>query len=170
VFADPPLGAGKAIYRERFLLKGKVRREKMGKWCAICESVDKCVIAEHATGGHVDAERAKAVQMEILFGKWAEERRVDVEKGREVEGMEFEWVGDMMEASGEREKWRASGKAIAERLAGAREEKIGKQVCDVCFLARKECVWPEVHFSRKEDWVAFCNEVCAGVFACVGKC
>jgi hypothetical protein len=159
VFVDPPLGAGKSIYRERFLFKGKVRSWKMGKWCAICETVDKCVIAEHATGGHVDAERAKAVQKEILFGKWAEERRVDVEKGREVEGMEFNWAGEMMEASGEREKWRASGKAIAERLARAREEKIGKQVCDVCFLARSACVWPEVHFSRKEEWEAFCNEV-----------
>ncbi len=98
-----------------------------------------------------------------MFGKWEEERRVDVEKGREVE--EFKWQGEMMEASAEREKWRAQGKATAEKLAGAREEKIGKQKCDVCFVARSACVWPEVHFSRKKEWEAFCNEVC-----CAGMC
>lgn len=138
----------------------------MVKFCPICETRGTCVIAEHAIGGHENKAEALAVQQEILFGKWKEERRVDVEKGREVEGLEFEWKDEgIMESCEVREKWRASGKAIAERLAEKREEKIGRQKCDVCMLARSECVWPEVHFSRKLEWEAFCNEVC-----CAGMC
>ena len=119
------------------------------------------MIAEHAMGGHENKAEALAVQQEILFGKWKEERRVDVEKGREVEGLEFEWKDEgIMESCEVREKWRASGKAIAERLAEKREEKIGREKCDVWMLARRECVWAEVHFSKKKEWEAFCNEVC----------
>jgi hypothetical protein len=153
MFVDPPLGAGEAIYRERFLLKGKVRREKMGKWCAICETWgEQCEKpAWHGTGKEV-----KAVRQEVVFGKWEEERRVDVEKGREVDV--FKWVGDMMEAGEEREKYRAHGREIAVKVGEAREERIGKMKCDVCFVARKECFWPEVHFSKKKEWQAFCNE------------
>lgn len=130
-------------------------KSEMGKWCAICETcVEKCEKPEwHGTG-----KEMQAVRQEVVFGKWEEERRVDLEKGREVG--EFKWRGEMMEAGEEREKYRAHGREIAVKRAEAREEKIGKMKCDVCFVARKECVWPEVHFSSKAQWVAFCNEVC----------
>jgi hypothetical protein len=141
----------------------------MGKWCAICETWgEQCEMpAWYATAG---GEMVRAVRQEVVFGKWEEERRVDVEKGREV-GV-FKWLGEMMEAGEERQKYRADGREIAVKCAGAREEKIGKQKCDVCFVARKECVWPEVHFSKKKEWEAFCNEVCWNCWSvCMcGKC
>ena len=130
----------------------------MGKWCDICETKsEECV---HPVGHAVCGKggSAQAVRQEILFGKWQEERRVDVEKGREAK--EFKWRDEgIMESCEVRETWRAHGKEIAERLAGAREEKIGKQKCELCMLERRECEWPEVHFSVEAGNVAWCNEV-----------
>ena len=134
----------------------------MGKWCEICETwIEECVMP----AVHVRNAARLAVRQEILFGKHKEQRRVDVEKGRETK--EFKWKDEgMMESCEVRETWRAHGKEIAERLAGAREEKIGKQKCELCMVERRECEWPEVHFSVEAGNVAWCNEV--GLNCCSG--
>ena len=157
----PPSGR-KSLYIGR---GGCLRRKKseMGKWCEICETwSEECVMpAVHVR----NAASGLAVRQEILFGKHEERRRVDVEKGRETK--EFKWKDEgMMESCEVRETWRAHGKEIAERLAVAREEKIGKQKCELCMVERRECEWPEVHFSVEAGNVAWCNEV--GLNCCSG--
>ena len=137
----------------------------MGKWCEICETwSEECV---HPVGHALCRKggRAQAERQEILFGKHEEQRRVDVEKGREAK--EFKWRDEgIMESCEVKEKWRAHGREIAERLAGAREEAIGKQKCELCMVERRECEWPEVHFSVEAGNVAWCNEV--GLNCCSG--
>ena len=66
--------------------------------------------------------------------------------------------------------WGAHGKAMAEQLAGAREEKIGWEKCEICMVWRSECEWPEVNFSKQAKWVAFCNEVRFARGDCGGMC
>jgi hypothetical protein len=75
-------------------------------------------------------------------------------------GGEFKWQGEMMEESEARATWRVHGKAMSVKLGTEREEKIGKEKCDICMVVWRECDWPEAHFSSKTEWVAFCNEVC----------
>ena len=48
---------------------------------------------------------------------------------------------------------------MTERLEGAREERIGREKCGICMVAREVCDWPEVHFSLEGGNVAWCNEV-----------
>ncbi len=134
-----------------------VGKVEMGKMCMICETgSENCEMpAWHAMCGN-DAKGLQQRQ-EILFGKHEEQSRVDALKGREAK--DFPWTGEMMEESEARATWRAHGKAMAQKLAEAREESISKKKCGICMLPRKECDWPEVHFSRKSEWVAFCNEV-----------
>ncbi len=138
----------------------------MGKFCEICETPgEKCEFPGwHGMAGAKEGNaRGLAVRQEMLFGKWEEERRVDVEKGREVD--EFKWRGEMMEAGEERDELRAHGRQMAQKCAEAREERIGKQKCEICMVGRSECSWPEAHFSRKKESVAFCNEVCVGAWS-----
>ena len=66
-----------------------------------------------------------------------EERRVDVEKGREVDG-EFKWKGETMEDVEERVAWLVDGKAAAETQVGARETRIGREKCEICMVTRTE--------------------------------
>ena len=134
----------------------------MVKACTICDELcDKCVKPEwHAMSvGNQGNAHAMAVRQEILFGRWEEENRLDVEKGREVQHLDFKWQGQMMEPSEARATWRAHGKEMAVKLAPAREEKIGKQKCEICMVPRSACDWPEVHFSGQPEWLRFCNEV-----------
>lgn len=155
-----PPSAGKRLYIGRDFCCGEKKFE-MGKWCEICETRwEQCMMP----GGHALCGNG-VVRQEILFGKHEEQRRVDVEKGRETK--EFKWNDEgMMQSCEVREKWRAHGKAMAERLAGAREERIGKQKCGMCMVERRECEWPEVHFSLEDGNVAWCNEV-GGMLECV---
>lgn len=134
----------------------------MVKMCVICdETCDKCEKPDwHGISGTQGNPQAMAVRQEILFGKWEEESRLDLEKGREVHHFDFKWQGEMMQPSEARATWRAHGKAMAQKLAAARDEKIGKQKCQICMVARSACDWPEVHFSFDDNWVTLCNEVC----------
>ena len=141
---------------------GSSQKVPMGKWCSLCgEKEVRCAVP----GVHLprDAE-GLAVRQEMLFGMHEEECRVDAEQGREAGA--FKWVGMMMESGAERERLRAEGRAAAVRLAGAREARIAKQLCEICMVGRGECDWPEVHFSRAACNVAHCNEVCWRVLGC----
>ena len=122
----------------------------MGRHCEICETHEaECDDARV----HLDrTEAGKRVVQEMLYGRWEEQRRMDLEKGREAMKRERESV---MEAGAEREAARAAGAAYARKQAAAR----AAQVCDICWKVRDECEWPEVHFSRRPEWIAHCNEV-----------
>lgn len=128
----------------------------MVRWCTICDKEDtQCVMP----GVHRrDDAKGRAERQEILFGMFEEERRVDLEMGREAR--EFKWKEQAALESVEwRETLREHGRAVAVSQAGAREAKIGRQVCDICMVARSACDWPEVHFSRQAFNVKHCNEV-----------
>lgn len=134
----------------------------MVKWCEICE-VKEVLCA--LPGVHQRRDKhGLAARQEIRFGMHEEECRVDAEKGREEST--FKWKGEPMESGEAREMYRAQGRAAAELVAGAREERIGRQACEICMVERRECDRPEVHFSKKMANVAHCNEV--SVFECVG--
>jgi len=149
----------KRLYIGRIFLGPKLEMVKM---CSICEvTCDKCEKPDwHGMlSGNQANPHAMAVRQEILFGKWEEESRLDLEKRPEVEQNQFKWQGQMMEASDARATWRAHGKEMAQKVAVAREEKIGKEKCHICMVARSACDWPEVHFSGQPNWMRFCNEV-----------
>ena len=93
---------------------------------------------------------------EMLHGRAVEQRRVDVEKGREAKQLGYESV---MEAGPARDVVRAAGAGYALKQAGAREARILGQRCDICWVPRSECEWPEVHFSMQDGWIEHCNEV-----------
>ena len=98
-----------------------------------------------------------AVRQEILFGKFEEERSVDVLMGREARY--FKWMKEMMEDEEERETLRAHGRAVAVAVVIQREEKIGTMTCDICMVSRMTCDNAGVHFSREHANVGYCNEV-----------
>jgi hypothetical protein len=126
----------------------------MGKHCEICGTHAKeC----GDPGVHLSrSEAGKRIVEEMLHGRAVEQRRVDVEKGREAKQLGYESV---MEAGAERDAARAAGAGYAQKQAAAREAKIMGQVCDICWRVREECEWPEVHFSQQDQWIEHCNEV-----------
>ena len=126
----------------------------MVRHCVVCETPEtQC---DDRTVHFAITAQGKRVVQEILYGKWEEEMRIDSQKGREVEEGQYE---SAMEAGPERDAARAAGAAYAVKQAEAREAKIMGKRCDICWVPRSECEWPEVHFSREEVWVAHCNEV-----------
>ena len=126
----------------------------MGRHCEICETHEAECDDPRVHLSRTEA--GKRVVQEMLYGRMVEQRLSDLEKGREAMKRERESV---MEAGAEREAARAAGAAYARKQAAAREARIMGQVCDICWRVREECEWPEVHFSRRPEWIAHCNEV-----------
>ena len=67
----------------------------------------------------------------------------------------------------ERETLRAHGKTETEKVTGAREERHGKEKCDICMVVRTVCDNEGVHFSGTTANVGWCNEVLACVCVCM---
>lgn len=126
----------------------------MGRHCDICETHEaEC---DDPRVHLARTEAGKRVVREMLYGRMVEQRRVDVEKGREATKRE---CASVMEAGAEREAARAAGAAYAQKQGAAREAKIMRQVCDICLTERSKCERAEVHFSRQPGWIEHCNEV-----------
>ena len=85
------------------------RKFEMVQWCEICDKAkEECAMA--STHLRTDA-KGMAVRQEILFGKFEEQRRVDVLMGREAG--EFRWKNEVIMESarrcarrGGRRRWR----------------------------------------------------------------
>jgi hypothetical protein len=126
----------------------------MVRHCEVCGTAETQCDAVEVHFARTGAGRRLVEEM--LYGKWEEETREDEKKGREASKR---MCVSAMEAGPERDAARAKGAAYAVKQAEAREAKILGKRCDICWVPRKECEWPEVHFSQKEEWVAHCNEV-----------
>ena len=143
----------KRLLKQSFSVEAP-NKASMVRHCVVCETPEtQC---DDRTVHFAKTAEGQRVVQEMLYGKWEEERRMDVQKGREVQQGEYE---SAMEAGPERDAARAAGAAYAVKQAEAREAKIMGKRCEICWVPRSECEWPEVHFSREEVWVAHCNEV-----------
>lgn len=149
----PPSGR-KRPYKQSFFEREGPGSTSMGRHCEICGTGEQgCDDARV----HLDrTEAGKRVVQETLYGRWAEESRVDVEQGREARKCKY---ASVMEAGAEREAAWAAGAGYAQKQGAAREAKIMGTRCDICRTERNQCERPEVHFSGKDVWIEHCNEV-----------
>ena len=129
-------------------------KPSMGRHCEICVTgQDGC----DDPRVHLSrSETGKRVVQEMLHGRTVEQRRVDVAQGRETKKVRYESV---MEAGAERDAARTAGAAYARKQTEARESRIMGAKCDIWWVERSKCEWPEVHFSQEDVWIEHCNEV-----------
>jgi hypothetical protein len=90
----------------------------MGRHCEICGTHKQGC---DDPGVHLSrSEAGKRIVEEMLHGRAEEERRMDVEKGREAKKLRYESV---MEAGAERDAARAAGAGYAQKQSEAREKR-----------------------------------------------